>query len=173
MNMTEAEYRQLKAEFDADAKAEIERVELERVQNHQALDRLWARIQHRARSESASSGPVGVGSPTGSLFTPTSVSASSNGNGSGPRAPFAMKDAVRRICVELGRDEEITQPVVYKLIIQRYRDQVGWRKQQHVRGQITGILTKFTEGESPFLIAVKEAEGSEPKVFMLNHVEVG
>lgn len=174
MQLTEIEYQQLKAEFDAEAKTETERIELERVQNHLALDRLWTRVQRYAKLQAAPSEPVGSG--VASLFTPTFVSDNDNGNGNGsrePRAPFPMKEAVRTIIKGLGQDAEITQPVVFKIIMKLHAEHVAHRNKQHVRGQITGILSKLAEGENPELVVVKEADGNEPKVFMLNHVEVG
>jgi hypothetical protein len=148
MNITEAEYRQLQAKIDEDAKAQVAKVEAERVQNHQALDRIWAMIQRTGRPEADH------------LFAQLPT----NGNGSEERAPFAMKDAIRKIIRGLG-SANVTQPLIYREVAKQHSENIGHRNQQHVRGQIAGILTKMSEGEDPELVVVEEGSGHSPKVY--------
>ena len=159
MQMTEAEYRQLKAQIDSDAKAETQaaadRIEHERVQNHQALDRVWAMIRRAATTTAPQTAPT--------LFTP----AATNGNGHGeeqPRAPFAMKATIQDF-IDTAHPPRITQPLIYEHLCDLYWDSISHRDQQQVRGQITNILTKLSEGDEAILEVVQEATGNSPKIF--------
>jgi len=150
MNITESEFKQLQAEIDADAKAQTARIEQERVQNHQALDRM------RAFSQRTANKAAGLNS-SDTLFTPTSVS----GNGS---SQFAMKNAIRKIIRSLG-DAKVTQPLIYREVYQRYTSDVHHRNQQHVKGQIAGILGKMAESDPPELKVVDKGHGRNPRVY--------
>jgi hypothetical protein len=158
MKITESEYRQLQAEIDADAKAQTARIEQERIQNHQALERVYAVIRR--------SSDAGSSYDRASLFSPTSISGngSSNGNGSDERAPFAMKHAIRNIIRDLG-DAKVTQPLLYREVCKRHHLSVAHRKQQHVKGQIAGILSKLAESNPPELEVVDAGHGRDPRVY--------
>lgn len=164
MQMTEAEYRQLKDQIDLDAEAEttaaIERIEFERVQNHQALDRVWTMMQRKAQAVQ----------PQGSMFQPVVT----NGNGHGEdqdepvRPPFPLKTKIREFVQTAGLPR-ISQPVIYDFLWRNYRNAIAHRDQNQVKGQITNVLSKLSEGDDAVLEVVQEAVGGNPKIFRPKH----
>ena len=149
MNISESEFRQLKAEIDAEAKAQTARIEQERIHNHKALDRIWAKMRQSGNAD----GSVELEIP----FTP----APANGNGS---ATFAMKDAIRKIIRSLN-GAQLTQPLIYRELSQRHAPNIAHRNQLHVKGQIAGILGKLAESDPPELEVVDPGVGRNPRIY--------
>ena len=149
--MTEIEYRQLKAKIDQEAQAQTAKIEEERVQNHQALNRVWAMIRGTASN---------VTKPQETLFTPVSISTNGGTEGATEKAPFAMKEAIRNFVRERGNGD-VSQPLVYKHLVAHHNASISHRDQQQVRGQITGVLSKMTKGAEPELKFLrKDSQGT-------------
>jgi hypothetical protein len=151
LTLNESKVNDMHAKIDAEAKEQINlytaQVKDAARKKHESLDEWWRLLQELGQGKAEP--PVNVSSPDRPSFSLTGSNASSNGG----HRKFQTQDAITDIINDLDVTADITQPFIYKVLLEKHGEAIKGRDQKILRGQIPAILNNLVKKgklEPPF-----------------------